>query len=1024
MKKTLAAIVALMMMFTVILLPQAQAATVIKVYIDGNQLVTDQSPVTVSGRVFVPLRGIFEALDASVLWEPQTQLITANKGDTTVVLKIGAKTATINNQTVTLDAPARAMNGRTLVPIRFISESLGAAVDWNAVSQSVLITSSTIKEVSPVQYVNVKADDRYGDGRDWQITFYPPSNQANVNHYRVLVVKENKASSFNLNSAVSVNSSNYTVVSPSNAGQLITLPANARDVEGSLLSLNESYRVFVLTAGNDGYALSNPSAVVNPSGGASSAAATKVTISDIADNGDGRDLSVSFTKAQNDKDIASYRVIIVKTADASKFNLAAANALQSNYYNTVYKTNNSTLTTVFNSSSRDTSGEWIKNGVAYTAFVLSVSSKSDSSLNRLSAGSSSVTLGSYAQMAPAITGLADVANNGDGRDLMVYFSKAADESKVVNYRIFVVREGDYNSFNLTEANKVSSSNYTQVSKTGSNISLTLSSNARDVKGNYISNGTTYRVFVMAVTTSNSSYPNLLSAASGSIVLTNGGANAPVISSVLDVADNNDGRDLQVSFSRSSDESKVNHYRIFVVKSSNADSFKVTTASAISNSNNYTRVNKTGGNITTTLSSSARDVNGAQIKNGASYRVFVMAVSDNNNSNNNTLSTYSSEITLSDNTTSAAATNVLVSDVADYNNGLDLLVSFNRAADESQINHYRIFVVKAGNASNFKLSTANAITNSNNFTTVYRKGDNISTVLAPDARDVNGAAIRNGERYRVFVLSVRDGNLSGNNVLSAPSAEITLAQNTTAGAPSKVKVESKSNSGDGSDLEVSFTRADNENYVSEYRVIIVPDYVSSSFGLNEAARAVSYGYTTTVYKQGSTLKQRLTSTTRDSEGNVLSRGNTTRYRAYVVSLLNGGAVGSLSASSDVFTLSTTAAPEVSNVSASQIGQTASIIVNFNNNDENGIAHYAVLLVPEPAFGLTESAATEYYKQNNYTEVNKSARSISLNSATVDVNGAPLAYYVTYKVYVLSVADGAKATGNRLSSSVATIRLTEN
>jgi len=1023
MKKTLAAIVALMMMFTVILLPKAQAATVIKIYIDGNQLATDQAPVTVSGRVFVPLRGIFEALDASVLWEPQTQLITANKGDTTVVLKIGAKTATINNQTVTLDAPARAMNGRTLVPIRFISESLGAAVDWNANSQSVLITSSTIKEVAPVQYVNVKADDQYGDGRDWQITFYPPSNQSNVNHYRVLVVKDNKSSSFSLNSALAVNSSNYTVVSPSNAGQLITLPANARDVEGSLLSTSESYRVFVLTAGNDGYALSNSSSVVNPSGGASSAAATKATINVVANNGDGRDLSVSFTKAQNDKDIASYRVIIVKTADASKFNLAAANALQSNYYNTVYKTNNSTLTTVFNSSSRDTSGDWIRNGVPYTAFVLSVSSKSDSSMNRLSAASPSVTLGLSSQLAPTITGLADVGNNGDGRDLMVYFNKAADESKVANYRIFVVRDADYTNFNLTEANKVSSSNYTEVSKTGNNISLTLSSNARDVKGNYISNGTAYRLFVMAVTTSNSSYPNALSTASGSITLTNGGANAPVISSVMDIADYNDGRDLQVSFSRSSDESRVNHYRIFVVKSSNADSFKVTTATAITNTNYYTRVSKTGGNITTILSSSARDVNGSIIKNGERYRVFVMAVHDNNNSNNNVLSTYSSEITLSDNTTSAAATNVRVSDVADNNNGLDLLVSFNRAADESQINHYRILVVKSGNASSFKLSNANAVS-SNNYTTVYRRGDNISTVLAADARDVNGAAIRNGERYRVFVLSVRDGSLTGSNVLSTASAEITLQQNTTAGAPSKVKVESKSNSGDGSDLEVSFTRSDNESYVNDYRIILVPDNLTSSFGLNEAARAVSYGYTTTVYKQGTTLKQRLTSTTRDSEGNTLSRGNTTRYRAYVVAITSGGSVGSLSSPSDVFTLSTASAPEVSNVSASQIGQTASIAVNFNNNDENGIAHYAVLLVPEPAYGLTESAATDYYKQNNYTEVNKFARNITLNSASVDVNGAPIAYYVTYKVYVLSVADGAKATGNRLSSSVATVRLTEN
>ncbi|MFD0710419.1 copper amine oxidase N-terminal domain-containing protein [Paenibacillus sp. GCM10027626] len=1022
MKKVLATIVASVMLFSMLLLPPASAASAIKIVIDGETLATDQPPVAINGSVFVPLRGIFEALDAVVYWNQKAQTVKAVKGNVTIVLKIGAKTATINDETVALDAYARAINGRTMVPIRFVSESLGEKVEWSKKLNSVLITTFKQREVGAAQYVNVIADYQYGDGRDWRVMFAPPSNQDNVKEYRILAVKENAAASFNLAKAQSVSSANYTTVQPYTAGKITTMGAYARDVDGATLRADQSYRVFVLTVGADSYALSQPSAVVRQADSTNSA--TNVVISDVSDYGDGRDLAVSFTKAANDSNISNYRVMIVKTKDAGKFDLNAANDVSSSYYNTVYKSSSSTLSTQFSSSSRDVNGDWIKNGVPYTAFVLAVTNSS-STANRLSSGSASVTLGNYSQMAPLVTGIADVNNYGDGRDLFVSFNKVQDETNVAYYRLFVVREADYSKFSVSDANKLSSDRYTQVSKNGSNQSLTFTSSAKDVNGNYISNGVGYRVFVMAVASNSSSYPNLLSAPSSQITLSVGGANTPKITSVYDVNDYGNGQDLQVSFNRSADEGSVNHYRIFVVKSSNADSFKLSNANAIGSSN-YTKVNKTGSNITTTLSSSASDVNGSTIRNGVSYRVFVMAVSNTGQNNNNLLSDYSNEITLSDNTGRAVATNVQAADVSDYNDGRDMLVTFTRAADESQINHYRIFVVKSSNASSFKVSNANAIDNPNNYMVVYKKGENISTTLTQYTRDVNGSLIKNDERYKVFVLSVRDGGYYGSNVLSAPSSEITLKQSSAVSAPSNVKVALKGSKGDGSDLEVSFSRSSSESDILEYRIIVVPNHLAGSFGLAEATRALSYGYTTKVDKDGRTLTQRLTSSTLDSQGYTIGYSNNGAggYRAFVLAIAKNSSLNALSAPSDVFYLSGTAAPEVQNVSASQVGQTMTVSVNFASSNDTGVAHYAVLLVPEPAYGLSESKATEYYKQGNYTEVQRSSRAALLTSGSVDVNGAPLTYNVTYRVYVLSVADGVKAAVNSLSSSTATVRLVES
>nr|WP_269438207.1 copper amine oxidase N-terminal domain-containing protein [Phosphitispora fastidiosa] len=88
-------------------------------------------PIVKDGRTLVPMRAIFNKLGATVNWEEATQTVTAHTYYADVTLQIGSKTAQVNGRDVTLDIAPQIVDGSTLVPLRFISESLGATVRWN-----------------------------------------------------------------------------------------------------------------------------------------------------------------------------------------------------------------------------------------------------------------------------------------------------------------------------------------------------------------------------------------------------------------------------------------------------------------------------------------------------------------------------------------------------------------------------------------------------------------------------------------------------------------------------------------------------------------------------------------------------------------------------------------------------------------------------------------------------------------------------------------------------------------------------
>lgn len=104
---------------------------------------TDVKPMMLNGRVMVPMRDIFTYLGAQLTWNPVEQVVTARQGEDFIWLPIGKTRAQVNGTPVVLDTPAQVIAGRTMVPLRFVSESLGASVQWVSSERLVDITMAS-----------------------------------------------------------------------------------------------------------------------------------------------------------------------------------------------------------------------------------------------------------------------------------------------------------------------------------------------------------------------------------------------------------------------------------------------------------------------------------------------------------------------------------------------------------------------------------------------------------------------------------------------------------------------------------------------------------------------------------------------------------------------------------------------------------------------------------------------------------------------------------------------------------------
>ncbi len=155
MKKFVIFILLMSMILTTVNLNTHAASDNITVKVNGKLIEFDVQPfINEDNRTLVPIRFIAQNLGAEVSWNQELKEVTITKQDTVIKLIIGEKKATVNDEVKEFDTKAVVIDGRTLVPVRFISQTLGSVVDWDGETRTVLVKKyNEIKEVEATEII-------------------------------------------------------------------------------------------------------------------------------------------------------------------------------------------------------------------------------------------------------------------------------------------------------------------------------------------------------------------------------------------------------------------------------------------------------------------------------------------------------------------------------------------------------------------------------------------------------------------------------------------------------------------------------------------------------------------------------------------------------------------------------------------------------------------------------------------------------------------------------------------------------
>jgi|GEM_PF-2127740 len=136
----------------------ADAPRPVRVTLDGKEVAFDPNEVQPfihpsTSRTLVPFRALFNALgisNESIVWHNETRTVEARRGTTVMLLPIDADVATVNGKPIKLDQPAVIVAGRTVVPLRFVTEQFGLDVAWEAGEHKVVLTTRPVVPPGPV----------------------------------------------------------------------------------------------------------------------------------------------------------------------------------------------------------------------------------------------------------------------------------------------------------------------------------------------------------------------------------------------------------------------------------------------------------------------------------------------------------------------------------------------------------------------------------------------------------------------------------------------------------------------------------------------------------------------------------------------------------------------------------------------------------------------------------------------------------------------------------------------------------
>ena len=109
--------------------------------INGEEVKGEMPPIIFSDRSVVPAREVFEELGAVVVWNAENETVSVNYEGTSVRLIINSRIAKVNSVDVTMEIPAKLINGKTMIPARFVGEKLGMEVDFDSKTDTIIINN-------------------------------------------------------------------------------------------------------------------------------------------------------------------------------------------------------------------------------------------------------------------------------------------------------------------------------------------------------------------------------------------------------------------------------------------------------------------------------------------------------------------------------------------------------------------------------------------------------------------------------------------------------------------------------------------------------------------------------------------------------------------------------------------------------------------------------------------------------------------------------------------------------------------
>lgn len=139
--KVTAGMLALLITGGITCAPVSAAPETVQVIVNGSVMQSDQPAVIRNGRTMVPFNAIFSMLGASVTWNEPEQKVTGTRDLTVIELFIGKNVAKVNGIPIQMDVPVQIINGRTMVPLSFVSSNLGAQVQWDGVNYIASVTT-------------------------------------------------------------------------------------------------------------------------------------------------------------------------------------------------------------------------------------------------------------------------------------------------------------------------------------------------------------------------------------------------------------------------------------------------------------------------------------------------------------------------------------------------------------------------------------------------------------------------------------------------------------------------------------------------------------------------------------------------------------------------------------------------------------------------------------------------------------------------------------------------------------------